>query len=262
MLVSTVIGGLLLSSSETALRSSLLFLTAYAVGRAAASSKSSTIALQRRAEQLEREQRIAAERAAERERARIARDMHDILSHAVAVMVVQAEAGPVVVRTDPDRAEAAFDAIASAGRDAMSQLRRILDVLTDGDDPLAPQPTLRDLPSLAEKACGPELEVAYAVAGEPRPLLPEAEVAAYRIVQEAVTNVVKHSGASHAKIRLLWREAELEIGIDDDGHGVGRSLPSGGNGSSATRQAAASGGPLHLRGGGTRPPPQFLLPGP
>jgi signal transduction histidine kinase len=126
MLVLTVGGSLVIGSSETALRSSVLFIAAYAIGRASATSRAHAAALRERAERLEHERQVETERAAERERARIARDMHDILSHAVSVMVVQAEAGPVVLGSDPARAEAAFDAIASAGRDAMIQLRRIL----------------------------------------------------------------------------------------------------------------------------------------
>jgi signal transduction histidine kinase len=108
MLVVTVGGALVTGSSETALRSAVLFVAAYAIGRAAAATRA-------HAERLDHERRVEAEQAAERERARIARDMHDILSHAVSVMVVQAEAGPVVLN-DPPRAEAAFSAIASAGR--------------------------------------------------------------------------------------------------------------------------------------------------
>ncbi|MFF3315172.1 serine hydrolase [Streptomyces sp. NPDC003035] len=104
----------------------------------------------------QRATRVEAERAAARERARIAREMHDILSHAVSLMVVQAEAGPVAVRAAPERAEAAFDAISATGRDAMAQLRRMLGVLREGDEPgtpdapRAPQPDLRNLPELVE----------------------------------------------------------------------------------------------------------------
>ncbi|WP_030925794.1 histidine kinase [Streptosporangium amethystogenes] len=110
------------------MRGVVLF-AAYAAGRAAAVSRNHAAALEERAAQLQRERQVEAERAAERERARIARDMHDILAHSVSLMVVQAEAGPVVVRSDPDRAEATFDAIAASGRDAMVQLRRLLGVL-------------------------------------------------------------------------------------------------------------------------------------
>lgn len=248
MLMVTVGGSLAIGSSETALRSGVLFFAAYAIGRAAATSSAYTTALQQRAVQIEHERRIEVQRAAERERARIARDMHDILSHAVAVMVVQAEAGPVVLRTDPERAEAAFDAISTAGRDAMVQLRRILDVLREDDGPRGPQPTIDDLPPLAAKASGPALTVTYSATGEPRPLRPDVEVATYRIVQEAVTNVVKHAGAGRADIRLLWQEDTLVIDITDDGRGTSRLLPSGGDGLIGIRERAAACGGTAVMG--------------
>ncbi|WP_406319742.1 histidine kinase [Streptosporangium sp. NBC_01639] len=244
MIVIATVGGLLLvGSSETALRGVVLFVAAYAVGRASAASRAYATALEERAARLERERQVEAERAAERERARIARDMHDILAHAVSLMVVQAEAGPVVVRSDPARAEAAFDAIASAGRDAMVQLRRTLNVLKEETGPRAPQPTVGDLATLAEQVSGTGLSVAYSVSGEPRQLLPDTEVAAYRVTQEALTNIVKHAGATRADIRLRWQDDTLMISITDDGRGSVSSLPSGGNGLVGIhKRAAACGG--------------------
>jgi signal transduction histidine kinase len=230
-LVVTVGGAFVISSSETALRSAVLFVAAYAIGRAAAASRA-------HAERLEHERRIEAERAAERERARIARDMHDILSHAVSVMVVQAEAGPVVL-SDPPRAEAVFDAIASAGRDAMVQLRRILDVLsTDGSS--SPQPTLGDLPKLVDHASNTGLTTTYAVSGTPLTVSADVEIAVYRITQEAITNVVKHAGAGRADIRLVWQDNTLMLDIVDDGGGSRSSIPSGGNGLIGIRERAAA----------------------
>ncbi|MFD0347890.1 histidine kinase [Kitasatospora aburaviensis] len=146
-----------------------------------------------------------AARAVVEERARIAREMHDILAHAVSLMVIQAEAGPLVVRDNPDRAIRAFDDIAGAGRDAMVQLRRVLGVLKeDGAAPeLAPQPRLAELPALAERvrSTGPVVELEVdATAG---PLPAEVEAAAYRIVQEALTNTVKHAEASRVEVRVV-----------------------------------------------------------
>ncbi|MFI6602198.1 sensor histidine kinase [Nonomuraea sp. NPDC050536] len=262
------IGGMLLlvGSSTTAIRGILGAIAAYAIGRATATSRAHAATLAERAEhldlarrleaeradhldrarrleaeraeRLERERAVEAERAAERERARIARDMHDILAHAVSLMVVQAEAGPVVVRSDPDRAEAAFDAIAAAGRDAMEQLRRMLGVLKDKEEsPRAPQPTIDDLPALI---AGTGLEVDYTVSGIPGTLPPDTAVAAYRITQEALTNIVKHSGADRAEITLTWEDDTLMIDITDDGHGAARALPSGGNGLIGIRERAAA----------------------
>ncbi|WP_197289653.1 sensor histidine kinase [Saccharothrix sp. NRRL B-16348] len=212
-LVGSVGGTLaLVGSSETALRTVVLFAAAYGLGRATAASEE-------RAARLERERLVEAERAAERERARIARDMHDILSHAVSVMVVQAEAGPVVLRADPARAEAAFDAIAAAGRDAMVQLRGILAVLKSDDGPHAPQPTIDDLPGLADQVRNAGLDVGFTGSGEPLALRPDVAVAAYRITQEALTNVVKHAGAARVDVRLDWQDDSLMISITDDGRG-------------------------------------------
>ncbi|MER6946687.1 histidine kinase [Nonomuraea sp. NPDC000554] len=241
LLVVTIGGGLLVAgSSATVLRGSVLFFSVYAIGRAAATSRAHAAALKERAAQLERERQLEAERAAERERARIARDMHDILAHAVSLMVVQAEAGPVVVRSNPARAEAAFDAIAAAGRDAMTQLRRMLGVLKENEAPRAPQPTIDDLAALAGQVSGAGLEVGYTVEGEPRPLAPDCAVAAYRVAQEALTNIVKHAGAARADIRLIWEDDSLVIDITDDGRGASRDLPSGGHGLIGIRERAAA----------------------
>ncbi|MFF5205334.1 sensor histidine kinase [Streptosporangium sp. NPDC000396] len=241
MLALSIVGGLLLvGSSETALRGVVLFVSAYAIGRASATSRAYTVALEERAAQLERERHIEAERAAERERARIARDMHDILAHAVSLMVVQAEAGPVVVRSNPARAEAAFDAIASAGRDAMVQLRRMLSVLKEDTGPRMPQPTIDDLARLSDQVSGTGIDVAFSTSGEPRPLLPDIEVAAYRVTQEALTNIVKHANATRADIRLIWQDDTLMISITDDGRGSGSSFPSGGNGLIGIRERAGA----------------------
>ncbi|MET8999623.1 histidine kinase [Amycolatopsis sp. NPDC004169] len=231
-LAVTVGGSLLTASSETALRSGILFAAAYAIGRVAVASRE-------RAEWLERERLAEAARAAERERARIARDMHDILSHAVSLMVVQAEAGPVALPGDPARAEAAFDAIASAGRDAMAQLRRMLAVLKTDDGSPAPQPTLADLPLLVSGASGAGTDIAFSVSGEPGELMPDAEVAAYRITQEALTNIVKHADARHAGVRLDWQDGTLTLEITDDGRG-GPATGTGGHGLIGIRERATA----------------------
>ncbi|NUT47452.1 MAG: sensor histidine kinase [Saccharothrix sp.] len=230
-LVLAVGGTVLLVGSETALRTVVLFAAAYGLGRASAASEE-------RAARLEQQRRVDAERAAERERARIARDMHDILSHAVSVMVVQAEAGPVVLRANPARAEAAFDAIAAAGRDAMAQLRGILAVLKSDDGPRAPQPTIDDLPALADQVRHAGLDVAVTGTGEPREVRPDVAVAAYRITQEALTNVVKHAGATRADVRLDWQDGSLVISVTDDGRGG--SPTRGGHGLIGVRERAAA----------------------
>ncbi|MFF5936992.1 sensor histidine kinase [Streptomyces sp. NPDC012508] len=196
----------------------------------------------------QRAARVETERAAARERARIAREMHDILSHAVSLMIVQAEAGPVAVRTAPERAEAAFDAISATGRDAMGQLRRMLGVLregTEGPEPREPQPDLGGLPGLLERVRAGGLDVTYRTTGGVRTLPAATGATVYRIVQEALTNVVKHAGARTASVRLAYEEGVLEVVVTDDGRGPRRGARPGGGGHGLVglhERAAAHGG--------------------
>lgn len=207
------------------------FLSAYALGVLTRVQRAYTAELEDRARRLERERVSDTARAKTQERARIARDMHDILAHAVSLMVVQAEAGPVVVRSDPERAEAAFDAIATTGRDAMTQLRRILGVLKEepvnGPSARVPQPGVTALAELAAQVTeSAGLRVDLRITGERRALHPDTEVAAYRVVQEALTNTVKHAYAASARIELDWTEDALTLTVTDDGRGPVR--PPGG----------------------------------
>ncbi|MBG0814598.1 sensor histidine kinase [Planomonospora sp. ID82291] len=206
-------------SADTTVRGLVMYVAAWAMGRAAATR-------QAHARQLEREKEMEARRAVERERAAIARDMHDILGHAISLMVVQAEAGPLAVRPAPDRAEAAFDAIAAAGRNAMDQLRRLLGLL--GEESSEGAPTVARIGALVESVDRAGQPVALTVSGTPRPLPPDVEAAAYRVVQEALTNVVKHARASTVAVGLDWRADALVIDVVDDGRGhtggAGRGL--------------------------------------
>ncbi|MBG0826589.1 sensor histidine kinase [Planomonospora sp. ID67723] len=197
-------------SADTTVRGLVMYVAAWAMGRATANR-------QAHARQLEREKEMEARRAVERERAAIARDMHDILGHAISLMVVQAEAGPLAVRPDPGRAEAAFDAIAAAGRDAMDQLRRLLGLL--GEDSSEATPTVARIGTLVENVDRAGQPAALTISGTPRPLPPDVEAAAYRVVQEALTNVVKHARASKVSVGLDWREDALVIDVVDDGRG-------------------------------------------
>lgn len=201
----------------------------------------------------QRANRIEAERAAARERARIAREMHDILSHAVSLMIVQAEAGPVAVRTAPERAEAAFDAISTTGREAMVQLRRMLGVLRTGDEPgpapREPQPGLAGLAGLLDRVRASGLEVAYESAGAVRPLPDATGATVFRIVQEALTNVVKHAGARTVSVQLTYGEGALDIRVLDDGRGP-QSGSGGGHGLIGVRERAAAHGGTAVTGPG------------
>ncbi|WP_280883408.1 sensor histidine kinase [Streptomyces pseudovenezuelae] len=179
------------------------------------------------AEHAERARRLEQERAAAvlRERARIARDMHDIVTHSVGLMVVQAEAGPFARREEAgecgDAQREVFDRIADTGRATLTQLRGLLGVLRDGPAG-ALQPGLGALADLVRAF---ELPVELAVEGVPRSLPPEVGVAAYRIVQEALTNVRKHAAASAVSVQVRWGGG-LEIEIADNGRG-GSPRPGG-----------------------------------
>ncbi|GHC09118.1 two-component sensor histidine kinase [Streptomyces anthocyanicus] len=235
----------------------LSIVCAYALGSLTRTQRAYTAELEDRARHLERERAADTARATAQERARIARDMHDILAHAVSLMVVQAEAGPVVVRSDPARAEAAFDAIATAGRDAMTQLRRILGVLKEEErEPgprRLPQPGLTALPGLVRRVGeSAGLRVELRTTGEPGALPPDTEVAAYRIVQEALTNTVKHAYASCAVVGLDWAEDGVTLTVTDDGRGPapGGGTGGGGHGLIGIRERAAACGGEAVTGGG------------
>ncbi|QDY79269.1 sensor histidine kinase [Streptomyces qinzhouensis] len=222
---------------------------AFVFGRFADTRRAYVAAVEDRAAQLERANRIEAEQAAARERARIAREMHDVLSHAVSLMVVQAEAGPVAVRTAPERAEAAFDAISGTGRDAMDQLRRMLGVLRDGPDggpagaPRAPQPGAGDLPELVARVRESGLRVSYEADGAAVGLSAGVGATVYRVVQEALTNTVRHAGARSAAVRLTGEGPLLTVVVSDDGRGPGGpAAGGGGHGLIGIRERAAAHG--------------------
>ncbi|MET9759371.1 histidine kinase [Streptomyces sp. NPDC006372] len=204
----------------------------------------------------QRANRVEAEQAAARERARIAREMHDILSHAVSLMIVQAEAGPVAVRAAPERAEAAFDAISAAGRDAMAQLRRMLGVLReDGDEgtgaaPREPQPGLADLPGLLERVRAGGLDVRYGTAGVARPLPGAVAATVFRVVQEALTNTVRHADARTVAVQLTYEDGELCVRVTDDGRGPQAGSGGSGHGLVGIRERAAAHGGTAMTGRG------------
>ncbi|MFJ9683050.1 sensor histidine kinase [Streptomyces sp. NPDC101194] len=249
----TVVFSVGLESSEARelFFSLFVFSAAYAFGRFTVTREAYLNAVEDRARQLELTHRIEAERAAARERARIAREMHDILSHAVSLMIVQAEAGPVAVRTAPERAEAAFDAISEAGRDAMAQLRRMLGVLRENesppDAPRRPQPSLAELPGLIERVRGSGLEIPYEVTGAVRPLGPAVETTVHRIVQEALTNVVRHAAAETVSVQLAYGAEALTLTVTDDGRGSGSGT---GMGLIGIRERAAAHGGTAVTGPG------------
>ncbi|MFF8394450.1 sensor histidine kinase [Streptomyces sp. NPDC016172] len=204
----------------------------------------------------QRAHRVEAEQAAARERARIAREMHDILSHAVSLMIVQAEAGPVAVRAAPERAEAAFEAISATGRDAMAQLRHMLGVLrddgdqSDGTAPREPQPGLAALPGLLDRVRDSGLDVAYRAVGDVRPVPEGVGATVFRVVQEALTNTLKHADARTVRVQLTYRNTELEVCVIDDGSGSRSASRRGGHGLVGIRERAAAHGGSAVAGPG------------
>ncbi len=170
--------------------------------------------------------------AAAEERARIARELHDIVSHSISVITVQTQA--VRRRLHPDQVAEARDlaAVESTARQAMVELRRLFGVLrADGEPaPLAPQPGLDQLPRLLERTREANLPVLLDIQGEPTPLSPGIDLTAYRIVQESVTNALKHAGDARVTVTLDYAPAELSISVVDDGRAPARTNGNAGHG--------------------------------
>jgi signal transduction histidine kinase len=179
--------------------------------------------LEERAARLERERDAQAQIATAAERARIARELHDVVAHNVSVMVVQADGASYALRTDPERARQALDAISATGRQALTEMRRLLGLLRSGDAraELAPQPGLGELRELVEQARAAGMSVTLTLEGAPRPLPGGAELAAYRVVQESLTNTRKHAGlAASAAVTLRFLDDGLLVQVTDDGRGA------------------------------------------
>ena len=215
-------------------------------------------ALEDKAARLEAERHAQAKIAAAAERARIARELHDVVAHHVSVMVVQADGAGYALRTDPDRAQAALRAISTTGRQALTEMRRLLGVLRSADQhtELAPMPGLGELRELLDQARAAGLEVSYTLTGTPRELPEGAELAAYRVVQESLTNTRKHAGlAATATVTLSYERDGLIVQVTDDGMATPSGEP-GGHGLAGMKErigmygGTVSAGPL--AGGGFR----------
>ncbi len=178
--------------------------------------------LKERAARLEREREEKADRAVAEERVRIARELHDVIAHNVSVMVVQAAAGEEVFDQDPERARESLSAVASTGRAALTELRRLLGVIRyDGgvEPSYTPQPGIEYVGELVRQVNDAGLPVELSVIGEPRPLPEGVALCAYRIVQEALTNTLKHAEASGARVNVRYAADALELRVVDDGRG-------------------------------------------
>jgi signal transduction histidine kinase len=197
---------------------------------------------------LRQEARRAEERAAQ-ERARIARELHDVVAHGMSVITVQAAYGRLVAETEPAQAADALAAIETTGRQSLAEMRRLLGVLRAGDSGPAedaPAPGLTDLPRLAERTARAGVRVDVSVSGKPEALGPGLELSAYRIVQEALTNVVKHAGTDSARVTVEHRPDAIVLDIVDRGRGG--DVRAEGHGLTGMRERAALYGGTVLAG--------------
>ncbi|MEU7073406.1 sensor histidine kinase [Streptomyces narbonensis] len=208
----------------------------------------------------QRAERAAAERRrADEERLRIARELHDVLAHSISVINVQAGVGLALLDADPEQARTALTTIKAASKEALGEVRQVLDTLrTPGDAPRAPAPGLGRLPELVEQAAAAGLTVTVTASGPPATALPPgADLAAFRIVQEALTNVVRHSGSRTARVEIAHGPARLDLRVDDDGPATGTEAGGSGNGLAGMRErAAALGGTIDA---GVRPDGGFRV---
>jgi signal transduction histidine kinase len=194
----------------------------------------------RRLELAERERELTAREAVVEERARIARELHDAIAHNVSMMVVQAGAERRVVDAGAASTRETLQTIEQIGRGALTEMRRLVGMLrSDAPDPLAPQPGLRDLPTLAEQVSEAGLPVDLRVEGDPRELPVGIELSAFRIVQEALTNALKHAGHARAAVVVRYGADLLELEIVDDGAGAAPEVPGGGHGLAGMRERVA-----------------------
>jgi signal transduction histidine kinase len=207
--------------------------------------------------QLEHE-RARASAAIVAERARIARELHDVVAHAISVMVLQARGGRRVLQSDPADAREAFATIERTGQEALDEMRRLLGMLRKSDEELAlaPQPSLKELGKLVEWVQAAGLPVDVAVEGEPRELPPGVDLSAYRIVQEALTNALRHAGPARARVLLRYGADDLELEIADDGVGAADDSGPGYGLIGMRERVSVYGGELHA---GPRPGGGYAL---
>ncbi|MEU9676086.1 MULTISPECIES: sensor histidine kinase [Streptomyces] len=205
------------------------FVLAWVLGDSLRTRRAYFDQLEERAARLEREREAQSKVAVAAERARIARELHDVVAHNVSVMVVQADGAAYVMDAAPDQAKQALETISGTGRQALAEMRRLLGVLRTGDAPesgeYGPQPDVEQIEDLVAQVRQTGLEVDFKVEGTPRPLPSGVELTAYRVVQEALTNTRKHGGPdAGASVRLVYFDDGLGLLIEDDGRGAAHEL--------------------------------------
>ncbi|MGY1825934.1 sensor histidine kinase [Blastococcus sp. SYSU DS0541] len=238
---------------------SFMIVAVWAVGRSVRSHRAESAGREERNRALF-EAREARARATEvDERAGIAREMHDLVTHGITELTVQTAAARRLLRDDPDTAEQLLADVESKGRDAIAEMRRVLDVLRPAEDAAAlrPQPGLADLEALLHDARAEGMEVQLLVSGTPADVEQGVGLTAYRIVQEALRNIRQHAGRATARVTLDWRQGCLCLAVEDDGRGAlswfADSPPDGHGLNSLRERVAAYGGSLRTgphRGGG------------
>jgi signal transduction histidine kinase len=252
--VATLVAGALTAAATVALMAadgeswnlggilffSLLLGSPFLVGRLFRARRLREAALEDRTVALARERDERARAAVAEERARIARELHDVVAHAVSVMVLQARGGRKVLGGNPDEARGAFDTIERTGQQALTEMRRLLGALRADDEELAlaPQPSLSRLDALAAEVTRAGLPVDVRVEGEPTELPPGVDVSGFRIVQEALTNALRHAGPARALVRVRYGDGELDIEVSDDGAGSANGS-GGGHGLVGIRERVA-----------------------
>jgi signal transduction histidine kinase len=259
-----IIAGVIVNTGPTVGRiipKLVLFAIAWVVGDNIRTRRAYLSELEARAARLEREREERDARAVAEERTRIARELHDVIAHNVSVMVVQASAGEEVFDTNPERARESLSAVASTGRAALAELRRLLGVIRAEDErqdgpAYAPQPGIEWVDELVRQVRESGLAVDLSVIGAPRELPEGVGLCAYRIVQEALTNTLKHADASRAQVSVRYVDDALELQVLDDGRAASPANgdSGGGHGLIGMRERVALfGGELTTRPRGAEP---------
>jgi signal transduction histidine kinase len=214
----------------------LIWTVAFALGRKFEEADDA----KRRAAQAEQEREERARAAVIEERARIARELHDVVGHSVSVMTVQASAVRRLLRPEQEREREALLIVERTGREALAEMRRMVGVLRRPEEgpALAPQPSLTHVERLVEQAREAGLSVELRVEGDPRPLPAGVDLTGYRLVQEGLTNALKHARAGRAQVVVNYGDGDLEVTVSDDGRGAG-SGDGGGHGLVGMRERVA-----------------------
>jgi signal transduction histidine kinase len=233
------------------------YLAAYLFGAMVRIRRLYSDEIEARAAALERDREQDARRAVAEERLRIAQELHDVVAHSMGVIAVQAGVGAHVIDSDPVEAKRSLEAIAETSRSSLTEIRRLLGVLRDDNGALyTPAPGLADLSALVRDICSAGLRVDVRCQGAATDIPPGVDFTAYRIVQEALTNALKHAGRAQASVTVTYEPGALSLEIVDDGRGVNGRSTDGGHGLLGMRERVAvyggtfDAGPRH--GGGFR----------